>query len=181
MISKKIFIIFTTILLVGAVLGGLLAYFFYFGTVTVETTPSNAIVKIGDSSYQTDQEIKLRPGKYDITIQADGYVPYTVSGYNVSFLKKSIITRTLITANEQKLQSTLPYDDGLNFTITVRNTPEKYVYDIGLYAILNRPDQLQTYIQQLKALKPLPLEYISSYGVDPNKISINWLQPEVNK
>lgn len=181
MIKKSKLIIIVTIILLLAVSISVLFYLYYFGRLEVEAMPKNAHISIGSKKFTSNQLIKVRPGEYNISIAADGYEAYVFLNYEIKFNKDYFIKRKLITLNEAKLQRNLPFDDGLSFTIETRDAGDRYIYDIGLYAILNRADQVQSYNEQLTKLKPLAIEYIKSFGVDPNNIEINWLQSDVNQ
>ncbi len=53
------------------------------------------------------------------------------------------------------------------------------IYQITLYAILNNPNQVESYKQQLKQYKQEALDWIKSKKVDPSTLKIKWL-PEAN-
>lgn len=52
------------------------------------------------------------------------------------------------------------------------------VIKVSLFAVLNRPDQRQSYLDDLKQYKQEALDYIKSTGEDPAKYTIEYNPPE---
>lgn len=57
-------------------------------------------------------------------------------------------------------------------------TPTNVTYTITLYAVLNQPDQIDTYNAELKTYKQEALNWIRSQGTDPNALKIQY-SPDV--
>lgn len=77
------------------------------------------------------------------------------------------------------LTQRLPHDEA-HFRIDYRvvGADWQLQLQITLRAILNRPDQLEGYRQQLRAYKTEALAWLSSAGADPAGYRIEYLPPE---
>lgn len=63
-----------------------------------------------------------------------------------------------------------------NFSI--RYLPEERALEVTLYAIYNRPEQYQWFIEQLKQYKPEALAWIEQFGVNPKELNIIYIPEE---
>ena len=54
----------------------------------------------------------------------------------------------------------------------------RLVVDIELRAVLNRPDQLVAYEEQLRAYRDEALDWLRSVGADPAWLNLTYLPPE---
>lgn len=176
--NKKIMIfsIITLVIVVSA-----LFVFINYGTLVVTTNPEDTSIKIGKNSYSSNDEIRLKPGEYDVLITRPGFAEYLFTDVQIKKFKNRELRRVLASENEERLQENLPFDDGLTFKILLRDDGEKFIYDIGLYSFINSDGQLERYQREMATLKKEALNFIKDYQVDPSKININWLQKEAEE
>lgn len=142
------------------------------GSVEVNTTPSGATIFINEKERgKTPLKIRgLKPGSYTFTAKEDGFL--------------DVESETKIKRGKNNLDMTLspvivlrlPHR-GKNFYIE-RKADNNDVYKITLYAIINRPSQYESYLEQLKIYKKQALDWIRENNVDPGKIQIEYMPPE---
>lgn len=78
----------------------------------------------------------------------------------------------------QPLTQHLPHD-AAHFAIDYRvGTDGSLSLQVTLRAVLNRPDQLDQYREQLRAYKVEALDWLRSLGADPAAYRIDYLPPE---
>ncbi|GAC1387334.1 MAG: hypothetical protein NVS1B7_1680 [Candidatus Saccharimonadales bacterium] len=80
---------------------------------------------------------------------------------------------------ENLLNDSLPIQTS-DYQITYSYSPatKKYYYKITLYGLLNRPDQYQNYLMQLKQYKTEALQYIKDNHGDTANLNIQYVPPE---
>lgn len=61
---------------------------------------------------------------------------------------------------------------------SVRYLPEKEALEVTLYAIYNRPEQYQWFIEQLKQYKQEALAWIEQFGINPQELNIIYIPEE---
>lgn len=83
-------------------------------------------------------------------------------------------------AREKKMVQELPYDNG-EFRVEHTGPVPGGEYTISLYAILNGDSQLAQYNKDLKQYKQDSLDWLKSFGVNPDKLKIMWLPDDATK
>lgn len=169
--KKLIFIsiLATTILIIGA----FLINFYRTAFVRVETTPENATVKIDGKTIKNPKEKqKIKTGKRAIAISAEDYIEKKTE-VNFSSRESKVVKVEL----KRDISKYLPENND-HFKAEFIRENDKSFYRVTLYAIFNRPDQLDEYRSQLKEYKKEALEWLKEKGIEPSNSDIQWTPEE---
>ncbi len=162
------------------------------GNISITTIPSGAKIVIDGKSYTSPVKIpKLNSGRHKIVTTKPGFKErfdsikvskdktvevnlrlYT-SKISPATLKESVIEDQKTLTDFEKLIQYLPYSN-LHLKIEYLVVAREPSIKITLYARLNRPDQIESYKQQLTDYGQEALDWIKSNGVNTEKLNIIW-------
>jgi hypothetical protein len=145
----------------------------------VKNDNTTIVIKpIKDLDFNTEYTITLKRGRNCSQIKELFKSPYVWKFKTVT--KEDLVKQQDKEEEEiykkNPLMKYLPYENSEFKIIYLENIK---VYQITLYAILNNPNQVNSYKAELKQYKADALAWIRSKGVDPNKLKIEWL-PEAD-
>lgn len=166
-----------------AVLAVAIIYYFWPKTVVVSVAQPDATVVYKGKQQSAPATIKHRTGKATLEIGAKDYETELVTFY-VSWLPKQTEVISLSLPSEQVRDDAAVTDQQFplinklpqltaNYSVDLNETTGVFV--ITLFATLNRPEQLETYQQQLNKYGQEAIDWIKSEGSDPSKMQIEWL------
>lgn len=175
-------------LIVGLLVGLPLIYIAIQWLAQGHTTVTSSAPKAYIIDESTQEELLLpvnltrSAGRHRFTVASPGYVnlPVTVAFWPFRITRQVSYDLDKKLYNEEDptlpksipLYSVLPFADA-HFSIELPD--ENGDYTVTLYAILNRPDQLASYNEQLTAYGQEALAWIKSKGVDPTQLKLKWL------
>lgn len=163
------------------------------GELKVETVPSGAHIKVDGKDFTSPTKVtNIGVGKHEITTSKVGFKDRTdfveivkgkvsevkfwlyTSEVSPSVFKSSSAEEQKNLSDFEKLTQFLPYSN-LHLKIEYVVVGKEPTIKITLYAIINRPDQLENYKKQLKQYGQEALDWIKSKDIDSEKLSIKWL------
>jgi hypothetical protein len=146
------------------------------GSLTVTSSPSDATVFIDDKEKgKTPLTIeKLKTGKHKVTVKKEVLSDTTKEVEVKKGENKIALTLSPSTVNGEVFKNKLLV---LNAKFEIRQSGQNN-YSIALKAIYNRPNQYDSYIEQLKEYKKEALAWLQANNVDPAKVQIEYIPKE---
>lgn len=168
---------------VSLVLILVLTWLFIPARLTIEVSQVDSYVTIKEVQQPTPYESKFRWGKHRIIIGAPGYEQEEHVIKATPGIKKTYQFSLIIPSDQagevlDEIQTKNLWTEELprtNDRYEIIYSPHDKKFTISIFAILNRPDQIESYQQQLTAYGNEALAWIRSQGGDPATLQIEWL------
>lgn len=147
---------------------------YVYGSVTITSDTPQARVVLADKSDPLPHTYRLKPGRYTVRIEAEGYVSVEGEVSVRAFLTRheKISLKKKVDTTKLPLVNDLPYFATGEFEIPLPNPDGTYT--INLLPNRNWFDSNQDYNGALKEAKKKALEWVTSHKVDPVSLSILW-------
>lgn len=169
--KKFIIIALTTIIVLFVVVISINYYRTAF--IRIETSPENTTIMIDKKIIKDPGERqRVTTGRHIITISAEDYIE---KKYEVSFSSRE--AKLIKVELKRDISKYLPENND-HFKVEFIQENDKSFYRITLYAIINRPDQLEEYRSQLKEYKKEALGWLKEKGIEPSNSDIKWVPEE---
>jgi len=169
--------IFFLILIFTAMIAWIIYYYSTnYGKVIINSDPKDAKIELV-VSRNSGETIKLKPKTYELRVKKEGLADFN-SEVKIEKGKTKTLNIKLLTEKEQDFISQLPYSNS-DFSVEAANDGFNHItYNVTLYPIINGAGDVSRYHQQVKEFKNEATNWITSMGLDPQNININWTPNE---